>query len=311
VQRLSLEEATALLKDPMATGSEALVQRLSPYPPGDVRRLPTIRESIEGQRKVRLAELSALHRRLWGAGAAQVSVVGDFDPAELRASVGKFLASWKSREPYRMIELPFRDNVPGYDTIDTPDNEMAFVAAGQELHLRDDDPDFPALYLWNFLLGDGSTPRLLRRARQFGCSPFATFSRLYAHPIDRNSQFYAGIIVPPADMDKGMAALFAEIADLRKYGIGAAELVAAKQDYAESWNKRIHDGDFLVVELNQGLFLGRTLAYWAELNRKIEGLTEAEVNAAVKRFIDPSRFSKSVAGDLAKRADGSVGNFDI
>jgi zinc protease len=71
------------------------------------------------------------------------------------------------------------------------------------------------------------------------------------------------------------------------------------------------DGDFLVGELNQGLFLGRTFAYWAELNRKIEGLTAAEVNAAVKRFIDPSKLSKTVAGDLAKKAYGSAGNLDI
>jgi zinc protease len=167
------------------------------------------------------------------------------------------------------------------------------------------------MYLWNFMLGAGPTPRLLRRVRQFGCFPFAAFSRLYAHPIDRNTQFYAGVIVAPADMDRGMAALSAEIEDLRTYGIGAAELAEAKKVYAENWNQRIVDGDFLVGELNQGLFLGRTFAYWAEFNRKIEGLTAAEVNAAVKRFIDPSRFSKAAAGDLTKKAYGSAGNLDI
>jgi zinc protease len=273
--------------------------------------MSTIRESIAEQRKVGLAELSALHRHLWGAGAAQVSVVGDFDPAELKASVGKFLAPWKSRESYRPIGLPFRGNLPGSDTIDTPDRNLAFVAAGQELRLRDDDPDYPALYIWNFLLGAGPAPRLMSRLRQDGCSPFAVFSRLYAHPIDRNTQFYAGAIVAPADMDKGMAALSGEIANLLKDGVGAAELAEAKKAYAEGWKKRIDEDDFLLGELNQGLFLGRTFAYWADLNRKIEGLTVAEVNAAAKRFIDPSRFSKATAGDLAKKSYGSAGNLDI
>jgi zinc protease len=311
VQRSSLAEAAALLKDPIAAGSEALVRRLAPYPPDDVRHVPTIREAIVGQRKVRLAELAALHRRLWGADAAQLSVVGDFDPDELKESVGRFLAPWKSREPYRPIRLPFRNNLPGSDTIDTPDRTMAFVGAGQELRLRDDDPEYPALYLWNFLLDAGPTSRLLLRLRRFGCSASATFSRLYAHPIDRNTQFYAGAIVDPADMDRGMAALSAEIEDLLKYGVGAVELAEAKRAYAENWQKRMVEGEFLLGELNQGLFLGRTFAYWAELNRKIEGLTAAEVNAAARRFIDPTRFSKAAAGDLAKKSYGSARNLDI
>jgi len=54
-------------------------------------------------------------------------------------------------------------------------------------------------------------------------------------------------------------------------------------------------------ELNQGLFLGRTLNYWSDLNAKIDKLTVAEVNAAAKQFIDPGKLAKVRAGDLAKK----------
>jgi zinc protease len=54
-------------------------------------------------------------------------------------------------------------------------------------------------------------------------------------------------------------------------------------------------------ELNQGLFLGRTLAYWSDLNAKIAKLTVVDVNAAIKKFVDPTKLAEVRAGDLAKR----------
>jgi zinc protease len=79
------------------------------------------------------------------------------------------------------------------------------------------------------------------------------------------------------------------------------ELADAKKRYAKVWEGRIAEDDFVMGELNQGLFLGRTLEYWKDLNSKIEKLTVADVNAAVKRFIDPEKLAKVRAGDLAKR----------
>ena len=57
----------------------------------------------------------------------------------------------------------------------------------------------------------------------------------------------------------------------------------------------------MLGELNQGLFLGRTLAYWKDLNSKIDKLTVADVNAATKQFIDPAKLARVRAGDLAKK----------
>jgi zinc protease len=112
-------------------------------------------------------------------------------------------------------------------------------------------------------------------------------------------------------MDRGMAALSAEIEDLLKFGVGDDELAETKKAYAAAWKKRTGEGDFLLGELNQGLFLGRTFEYWTELNRNIEALTAATVNATAKRLIDPTKFSKAAAGDLAKKSYGSLGKVDI
>jgi zinc protease len=289
------------LSDPIANASVLLMQRLLPFPPDDVRYTPSVKESIERVRKVSAADLALLHKRLWGASSAQLAVVGDFDPAAVRADIGKAIATWKSPKPYQRIPLPFVASQPSDETINTPDKEMAFVAAGQALEARDDDPAYPALYLFNYMLGGSPTSRLFLRLRQKEGISYGAFSQILAHPIDKSAFFFAGAIAAPANMDKAMTGVLAEIAAMVKTGVSDKELADAKQSYAKVWEGRIAEDDFVLGELNQGLFLGRTLAYWSDLNAKIDKLTVADVNAAVKKFIDPDKLTKVRAGDLAKK----------
>ena len=289
------------LSDPIATASVALMQRLLPFPPDDVRYTPTVKEAIERLRKVSAADLASLHKRLWGASFAQLSVVGDFDPAAVKADIVKTIATWKSPKSYQRIPLPFQASKPGDDTINTPDKEMAFVAAGQALETRDDDPAYPALYLFNYMLGGSPTSRLFLRLRQKEGISYGAFSQILAHPIDKSAFFFAGAIAAPANMDKAMSGLLAEIESMVKTGVSDKELTDAKKSYAKVWEGRIAEDDFVLGELNQGLFLGRTLGYWKDLNSKIDKLTVADVNAATKQFIDPAKLARVRAGDLAKK----------
>ncbi len=288
------------LSDPMANASVALMQDLVPFPPDDVRYTPTLKESIERLRKVSVGDLVSLHKRLWGASAAQLSVVGDFDAAAVKADVGKAIATWKSPRPYQRIPLPFHENKPSDETIDTPDKEMAFVAAGQALPARDDDPAYPALYLFNYMLGGSPTSRLFLRLRQKEGISYGAFSQLLAHPIEKSAFFFAGAIAAPVNMDKAMSSMLAVIDSMVRDGVSEKELAEAKKSYAKVWESRIAEDDFVVGELNQELFLGRTLDYWRNLNDKIEKLTVADIDAAIKKFIDPARLAKVRAGDLAK-----------
>jgi zinc protease len=169
------------------------------------------------------------------------------------------------------------------------------------LEARDDDPAYPALYLFNYMLGGSPTSRLFLRLRQKEGISYGAFSQILAHPIDKSAFFFAGAIAAPANMDRAMSGVLAEIEAMVKTGVSDKELADAKKSYAKVWEGRIAEDDFVLGELNQGLFLGRTLAYWSDLNGKIEKLTAADVNAAVKKFIDPEKVVKVRAGDLAKK----------
>jgi len=301
LQKERLGRLEEQLSDPMANASVSLMRDLVPFSPDDVRYTPTIAESIARLRKVGPTEIASLHKRLWGASAAQLAVVGDFDPAAVKADIGRAVATWKSAKPYQRIPLPYRPARPSDETINTPDKEMAFVLAGQTLEVRDDDPAYPALYLFNYMLGGSPSSRLFLRLRQKEGISYGAFSQIVAHPIDKSAVFFAGALAAPANMDKAMTGVLGEVENMVHKGVDEKELADAKKSYAKTWESRIAEDDFVLGELNQGLFLGRTLAYWSDLNHNIAKLTVADMNAVLRRFITPDRLVKVKAGDLAKR----------
>ncbi|HJX66209.1 MAG TPA: pitrilysin family protein [Polyangia bacterium] len=289
------------LQDPRANGQVALMQKLFPFAKDDVRYVPSVKESIERVRKLQAPELARMHKALWGMSAAQLAVVGDFDPATVKAQLEKNLGAWQSPSPYRRIALVYRANAPADETINTPDKEMAFVIMGSTLPVRDDDPAYPALTMLNYVLGGSPTSRLVDRLRQKEGLSYGAGSRIFAHPIDVSGHFLAWAICAPQNMDKSLAAMQEEIRKLVKDGIGEKDLDEAKKSYAKNWDSRMADDEFVSSELAQGLFLGRTFAYWRDLNDKIQKLTPAGINAVAKRFVKPDGLVMVRAGDLAKR----------
>jgi zinc protease len=289
------------LQDPRAAGQVALMQKMFPFAKDDVRYVPSVKESIERLRKVQAPELARMHKALWGMSAAQLSVVGDFDPGAVKAQLEKGLGSWKSPKAYRRIALGYRANAAADETINTPDKEMAFVILGSTLPVRDDDPGYPALTMLNYMLGGSPTSRLFDRLRQKDGLSYGAGSRIFAHPIDVSGHFLAWALCAPQNMDKSLAAMQEEIRRLVKDGVGEKELDEAKTSYAKNWDSRVADDDFVSGELAQGLFLGRTFTYWHDLNAKIRKLTPADITAAARRFIKPDGLVVVRAGDLAKR----------
>ncbi|HEX7957579.1 MAG TPA: hypothetical protein VF508_11585, partial [Pyrinomonadaceae bacterium] len=58
----------------------------------------------------------------------------------------------------------------------------------------------------------------------------------------------------------------------------------------------------LAGRLNNYLFLGRTLAWDEELERRIAALTPEQINAAMRKYIDPSRLVIVKSGDFKTAA---------
>jgi len=288
------------LADPMRNAMRTLSGKMFPWPKDDVRHIPSLKETIERVKKVQAADLVRMHKGLWGASAAQVAIVGDFDEEAVKTIVDKTLASWKSPRPYLRVARPYRNNVVGEETINTPDKEMAFVGVGHPLAMRDDDPAYPALVMLDHLVGGSASSRLLERLRQKEGLSYGAFSSVNALPQDQNGLFFAGAITAPQNAHKAMGLIVEELKKVLEQGIGDKELAEGKISYARSFETLIAEDAFVSGELAEGLYLDRTFAYWKALNGSIAKLTAAEVNAAARKYIKLDKLTQVTAGDLSK-----------
>lgn len=287
--------------DPQAIAQVELQRVLAPWPRGDFRYPETFDEQVASLKAVTVEDLRRFHADFYGASAATAAVVGDFDETATRAALGAMLAGWGSRQPYERAPNRYFDVAPVTKRVVTPDKANATLFAGMNLPLRDDDPDYPALVLANYMLGGGFlNSRLATRIRQKEGISYGVSSGLQADPLDKAGSFLTFAIYNPQNSARLLAAWREELAKMLDAGFTQAELDDARKGWLLSRGVSRSQDRELVGRLSTYLFLGRTLDWDAQLEKRAAALSVADVNAAVKRWIKPDRITVVEAGDFSK-----------
>ena len=293
------------LSEPDALAGDALAKHFNVYPKGDWRYTPSLQESIEEAKAAKLEDAKRFHERFYGAARAEVAIGGDFDPARAEQVLRELFAGWKPQVPYERVPSEFHD-IPALDkSIRTPDKENAVLTARQNIALRDDDPDYPALYVANYIMGGGAgfDSRLGARIRQKEGLSYGVGSDLAVDSLDRSGAWSVDAIAAPGNVPKVEAALKEEIARALKDGFTEAEVNAAKSGIVQMRvQTRAQDGA-LAGGWAAYLVLGRTFEYSKQLEQKILALKPEDVTAALRKYIDPSKLSVVKAGDFRNQPD--------
>jgi zinc protease len=229
-----------------------------------------------------------------------LAVVGDFDPDEIRGVIEEAFGDWESPYPATRISTPYYDAPAETLEIETPDKANAFLFAQQNLALRDDDPDYPALTLAGYIIGGGFlNSRLAARIRQQDGLSYDVGGGISGHPIDENGSFFVYAIQAPENVESVEAALREELQRVLDDGFNEDELELAKLGYLQSRElSRAQDGS-LVSMLTQGLYFDRTLLWESEFEERIQGLTVEDLNVAVRRHLDLNKMTFVKAGDFS------------
>ncbi|HKJ00993.1 MAG TPA: pitrilysin family protein, partial [Longimicrobiales bacterium] len=298
-QRLAaLEEART---DPGTLAQIALQRKMDPWPVGHPRHTGTVEEEIADLNGVTLEQAKAFHHDFYGPQAGNLVVVGDFDPAEVRAAIEKAFGDWTSPHPYERIASRFRDVPADEIVIETPDKANAFFLAQQNLELTDTDPDYAALTLAGEMLGGGFlNSRLAKRIRVDEGLSYGVGGSISGHPVDPVGQFFAYAIYAPENADKLEAAFKEEMQKVLSGGFTADEVAAAKQAVLEQRQLQRAQDPSLSGQISSNLYFDRTFRFDAALEQKIRDLTAEDVNAAIRRHLDLSKITLVKAGDFAK-----------
>lgn len=289
--------------EPTAIASQLFSRTMNPYPKEDIRYSRTFDEQVEAIKAVKLDELKQFHKDFYGAQNATVSIVGDFDEPQMRKLISSEFGLWKAKMPFSRIVSEYKSIPSGAQNVETPDKANALMLAGINLPLRDDDPDYPALVMGNYMLGGGFlNSRLATRIRQKEGISYGVGSGVNAGPFDKSGMFNVYAIYNPANAERLVKAMREELEKVQKEGFTAEELNAARSGYLQSRQVSRAQDNELSGKLNNYLYYNRTMAFDADFDKKIEALTPEQVNAAMKKHIDPAKLTIIQAGDFAKAA---------
>jgi zinc protease len=307
LRRAALTGIDTQRSDPSALAGLALTRHLNPYPASHWLYTTSLEERSARLKSLALDDVKRCYEDFYGATDSELSVVGDFDPEEIARLAQELFGDWKSPKPYARIPLKVADVKPIDEVIETPDKANAVLRSGMLLTLRDDDPDYPALLLGNYMLGGSSDSRLMRRVRERDGLSYSVGSFLSADSFYPRAAFGAFAIYAPQNRARVEAAMSEEIRKAVTEGFTAQEVEAGKKGFLHARQLGRSNDGAVAARLVAYLVLGRTFAWDEELERKVAALTPEAVLDAMRRRIDPAKLSIYKAGDFSNLAANPQG----
>ncbi|HEX5755611.1 MAG TPA: pitrilysin family protein [Arenimonas sp.] len=292
----------AQMSEPNAVAGKAMNRHFEGHwPKGHPRYVETFEESLANYRALQLDAVKAFHREFYGAGFGEIAAVGDFDAAALKAQLARHFGDWTTAKPFVRVDDAFREQSAVTTRLETPDKANAILLMGSRFAMSDSHPDHAAMLVANHIFGGGGMKsRLADRVRQKEGLSYGAGSGYNAHGIDIKASHSLWAIAAPENIPKVETAFAEELQRFVDEGVSEAELKEAVDGILNMRTLgRAEDGN-LVEQLRNNRYLERQMAGSGELEAKIKALTKAEVDAAIKRHVDPKAYALFAAGDFAK-----------
>lgn len=286
--------------EPQYLGFVELQRLMHPYPRGDVRYTGTPDEQIEDLRKVTLDEVRKFYTQFYGASHATLAINGQFAPADMQKLAADLLGNWQNPGGFTRVPTPYSKTAAADRKIETPDKQNALYVAGMNMRIKDDDPDYAAMLVANYIFGGSGGSRLFKRIRDREGLSYGIGSGFSVPPYEEGASFTVYAISAPQNTPKVDASFRDELARTVKDGFTPEEVAAAKKSWYDEEMVNRSDDYGLVSELLGHERYGRTFQWQAELETKVAALTPDQVSAAFRRYVDPAALTFVKAGDFKK-----------
>jgi zinc protease len=300
IQRQAITGLEQSQNDPQALATLSTRRLLSPYPPEDVRYVPTIEQELERTKSLTAQQVRDFYERFLSAQAGEVAAVGNFLPETIIATLKPGLEDWSSDIPYTRIDRPAITDVAGSTTlIKTPDRANAVYFASQQYAINDASDSYPELVLGNFILGGGSlSSRLGTRVRQQEGLSYGVGSLLSASAQDVRTELSVYAISNPENKDRLIEVISSELKNIATNGVTQDELTRAKEGYLQQQAVSRTDDRRIAILLVTLMFNNREMQFYIDQEREIADATLDQVNKAIAEFIAPDDLVISMAGDF-------------
>jgi predicted Zn-dependent peptidase len=306
--RLKRERLTGLLQlrdEPTEVADRAFSQLLygTPHPYGR-----PLGGSEASTRAIARADVERFYRAHYRPNNATLIVVGDVTADDVAARVGRALGAWQRADVAAHVvpEAPGarqRAEVYLIDKADAPQTSIRIGAVGVPRATE----DYFALRVLNTILGGSFTSRLnqnLRETRGYTYGAGSAFDmRRAAGP------FVAEAEVTGTKTDSALVEFMKELRAIRDT-VPAAELDKAKRYLQLQLPGRFETTGNIAGQLVPIVVHGLPLTYYNDFVDRLERVSQADVQRAAQRHLDPSKFLVVLVGDR-KSIESGVRALDL
>jgi zinc protease len=178
-----------------------------------------------------------------------------------------------------------------------PDKTSVSVVIGQASGLRYSDPDYQALKTATAILGSGFTGRLMGNVRDKEGLTYGIGSRL-ANDAESDGDWRISATFAPALLERGIASTKRQLSLWYADGVTDKELADRKTNLVGSFKVGLATTDGMAGSLLAAVNRGLDVTWLDEYPKKIESLTKADVNGAIKRHLKPESMYLIEAGTV-------------
>jgi predicted Zn-dependent peptidase len=251
-------------------------------------------------------DLAAWHKKYWGPNNAILVVSGDFKRAEMLQKLDGVFSRWAKAEqalpPIPKVEQAAKAGVYMVQP-DVPSNQ-GVIQIGH-LGLMQDDPDFQAVDLMNYILGGGSfSSRITKVVRTDNGLAYSTSSSF------SGGLQYPGTFAAFCQTKNATVVLAAQLMLDLIEGMRAGDVTQADLDFARTARVEAFPATFSTTaqtlsNFAQLEYFKRPMDYYDTLRAKYEKVTLADIKHVAQKWLQRDKMVIMVAGNIEECRAGA------
>jgi zinc protease len=266
------------------------------YPEGHPNRNPAPEELAAAIDAAKLDDVVAFHKANYGPAHMTLVLVGDLDMAAVQAEMDKSFAGWSGGSDVVHGAKAPATSAQMLD-VQMADKTSVSLVIGQASGLRYSDPDYQALRLATAILGSGFTGRLMGNVRDKEGLTYGIGAGLGNDDANDGDWRIAGTFAPSL-LDKGIVSTQRQLKLWYDQGATPAEISARKSNLVGGFKVGLATTGGMANVLLATVNRGYDQTWLDDFPAKVNALTDAQVNGAIKKYLKPDAMVMVKAGTL-------------
>jgi zinc protease len=245
-------------------------------------------------------DLRVFHKAFISPKGAVITLVGDFDADKALVTVKAAFGDWSGPEvkPVEVAEAKMPTERRRID-VDIPGKANASIVIGHPSIYKKGQPDSFAAHIANTILGGGMSARLADAVRVKAGLTYGIYSS-FNDGTKGGAPFSIDLSVNPINVDKALKLIDEVMVEFLKNGVTEKEAASESKAAGGTFMVQLRQYSSIASTLTEYESSGQGVEAMDSFAARMQSLTKADIDAAVRKYIRPESFVTVVAGTLSK-----------